>query len=189
MDRVFCYAKLSLLYSPLFRKPAPDFVAAACQQKSRQKQTWQDERACKISPALSGRRRKASVTLSSSLLTASALLLCSGGVKAHDSSTEPGIFDHGESAQADLSDQLKQERLPQERVRMASSRGGEWSSVTEWPLLAVHASLLPNGKVLAWDATPDDFDEDPHTASSYTTRVTGFGAFVGWQSAVRRWRQ
>jgi len=119
MDRVFCYSKLSLLCSALFRKLSPDSVAAACQQNSWQKQTAPGEWPCKISPALSARRHKASLTLSSSLLTASVLLLCSGGVKAHDSSTEPGIFAHGESAQADLSDQLKQERLPQERVRQS----------------------------------------------------------------------
>jgi len=103
---------------------------------------------------------------------------------AHDSSIEPGIFDHSEGVQADLSAPSKQERLPRESVRMASSRGGQWSEVVEWPLLAVHASLLPNGKVLAWDATPDDFDEDPHTASSYTTRVTVWDPLLGTHTAA-----
>jgi len=50
--------------------------------------------------------------------------------------------------------------------------GGSWSPVYDWPLVAVHAALLPNGKVLAWDATPDDADDDPHTTENYTTRVT-----------------
>jgi hypothetical protein len=27
---------------------------------------------------------------------------------------------------------------------------GKWSAVAEWPLVAIHAALLPNGKVLAW---------------------------------------
>lgn len=49
---------------------------------------------------------------------------------------------------------------------------GQWSDVEDWPLIAVHANLLPNGKVLAWDATPDDFDDDPHTTEIFTTRVT-----------------
>ena len=49
---------------------------------------------------------------------------------------------------------------------------GQWSDVHQWPLLAVHANLLPTGDVLAWDATPDDFDNDPHTTNNYTTRVT-----------------
>jgi len=52
------------------------------------------------------------------------------------------------------------------------SIGGRWSDVYDWPLVAVHAALLPNGKVLAWDATPDDSDDDPHTTDNYTTRVT-----------------
>ncbi len=52
------------------------------------------------------------------------------------------------------------------------SIGGQWSAVYDWPLVAVHAALLPNGKVLAWDATPDDSDDDPHTTDNYTTRVT-----------------
>lgn len=55
---------------------------------------------------------------------------------------------------------------------MAPSLGGQWSPVYDWPLVAVHANLLFNGKVLAWDATPDDSDDDPHTTENYTTRVT-----------------
>ena len=49
---------------------------------------------------------------------------------------------------------------------------GQWSDVMPWPVIAVHANLMPNGKVIAWDATPDDFDDDPHTTENYTTRVT-----------------
>ncbi len=49
---------------------------------------------------------------------------------------------------------------------------GQWSDVMSWPVIAVHANLLPNGKVLAWDATPDDLDDDPHTTDNYTTRVS-----------------
>ena len=53
-----------------------------------------------------------------------------------------------------------------------AARLGAWSPVDDWPVLPVHAALLPNGKVLAWDATPDDFGEDVHTAERYETRVT-----------------
>ncbi len=49
---------------------------------------------------------------------------------------------------------------------------GEWSDVQPWPVVAVHASLMGNGKVIAWDATPDDFDDDPHTTDVKTTRIT-----------------
>jgi hypothetical protein len=33
----------------------------------------------------------------------------------------------------------------------APSRIGQWSAPTNWPLVAVHATLLPNGQILAWD--------------------------------------
>lgn len=55
---------------------------------------------------------------------------------------------------------------------MSPVLGGSWSPVYDWPLVAVHAALLPNGKVLSWDATPDDADDDPHTTDNSTTRVT-----------------
>ena len=73
---------------------------------------------------------------------------------------------------------------PPVSARLTSFGGGSWSSVEDWPVLAVHATLLPNGKVLAWDATPDDFDEDPHTASSVTTRVTLWDPVLGTHSSA-----
>ena len=41
---------------------------------------------------------------------------------------------------------------------LPNAAAGAWSNVFEWDIVAVHATLLPNGKVLVWDATPDDFD-------------------------------
>jgi Domain of unknown function (DUF1929)/Carbohydrate binding domain/Kelch motif len=35
---------------------------------------------------------------------------------------------------------------------------GKWSDVQAWPLLAIHASLLPTGEVLAWDSNNDDIE-------------------------------
>ncbi|MDQ3804751.1 MAG: NPCBM/NEW2 domain-containing protein [Acidobacteriota bacterium] len=32
------------------------------------------------------------------------------------------------------------------------SVSGHWGPLTSWPIVAVHTSVLPNGKVLAWDA-------------------------------------
>lgn len=70
-----------------------------------------------------------------------------------------------------------EQRLRSLQTRLATpvvspAQGGLWSEVEPWPLVAVHAALLPNGKVLAWDATPDDADDDPHTTDNFTTRVT-----------------
>lgn len=61
---------------------------------------------------------------------------------------------------------------PLQAADPAAATRGQWSEVQPWPLLAVHAVLMDNGQVLAWDATPDDFDDDPHTAEVKTTRVT-----------------
>lgn len=65
-----------------------------------------------------------------------------------------------------------------------SAQQGEWSAVEDWPVLAVHAALLENGKVLAWDATPDDFDDNPHTTEVYTTRITLWDPATGQHSSV-----
>ena len=32
---------------------------------------------------------------------------------------------------------------------------GQWSPVENWPVVGIHAALLPNGKVLAWDSVGD----------------------------------
>ena len=69
-------------------------------------------------------------------------------------------------------------------LQSPAARLGQWSPVRDWPLLAVHAALLPTGRVLAWDATPDDFDEDPHTAENYTTRVTSWDPRTGLHEAT-----
>ena len=55
---------------------------------------------------------------------------------------------------------------------MSPALGGSWSPVYDWPLVAIHAALLPTGKVLSWDATPDDSDDDPLSIGNDTTRVT-----------------
>ena len=51
---------------------------------------------------------------------------------------------------------------------------GEWSEVYDWPHIAIHASLLPNGKILTFDATPDDFGpvHDPVASPNITTRAS-----------------
>ena len=32
---------------------------------------------------------------------------------------------------------------------------GQWGAVADWPVVGIHAALLPNGKVLAWDSVGD----------------------------------
>lgn len=61
---------------------------------------------------------------------------------------------------------------PAAEQTMSPVLGGSWSPVYDWPIVAIHAALLPTGKVLSWDATPDDADDDPTTIGIATTRVT-----------------
>ena len=44
------------------------------------------------------------------------------------------------------------------RAKVDEQQGGAWSEPEDWPVLAVHATVLPTGNVFAWDATPDDFE-------------------------------
>ncbi len=75
---------------------------------------------------------------------------------------------------------------------------GQWSPVYDWPLVAIHTMLLPNGKVLAWDSVNDlptennqvhDFTRvviwDP--ATNLVTRVdntTGFNLFCAGHASL-----
>jgi hypothetical protein len=34
-------------------------------------------------------------------------------------------------------------------------QAGQWGPVADWPVVGIHVALLPNGKVLAWDAVGD----------------------------------
>src|SRR5262249_53392288 len=35
---------------------------------------------------------------------------------------------------------------------------GQWSAPVNWPIIAVHANLLPTGEVLAWDGQSEGWD-------------------------------
>ncbi len=68
---------------------------------------------------------------------------------------------------------------------------GQWGPVVDWPVVAVHAALLPNGKVLAYDSIGDKATEtypvqdhsratvwDPATGTQTPVNVTtGFNIF------------
>ncbi len=101
-----------------------------------------------------------------------ALVVISPGAEAHGNAHES--IELNDAKQAALNKQAQLADIVRETPEPAinPSVGGRWSDVYDWPLVAIHAALLPNGKVLAWDATPDDSDDDPHTTDNYTTRVT-----------------
>ena len=68
---------------------------------------------------------------------------------------------------------------------------GQWGPVVDWPVVAINAALLPNGKVLAYDSVGDGATEtfpdqtftratvwDPATGSQTDVRVnTGYNIF------------
>jgi hypothetical protein len=54
---------------------------------------------------------------------------------------------------------------------------GEWSPVQPWPIVAVHAHLLPNGKVLFYPYTDDAYLWDPVTNVLEHATAAGFNLF------------
>jgi Domain of unknown function (DUF1929)/Bacterial Ig-like domain len=64
-------------------------------------------------------------------------------------------------------------------ARVASNEGqdGRWGPVVDWPVVAVHAALLANGKVLAYDSMGDDATEKypvhDHTRATVWDPATG----------------
>ena len=58
---------------------------------------------------------------------------------------------------------------------------GQWSAPVTWPLVAVHMSLEPNGKVLSWDG----WDDAPNSSGS-GTRPRTFVGVLRAQPVLRR---
>src|SRR5436189_4439327 len=59
---------------------------------------------------------------------------------------------------------------------------GEWGPVVNWPVVAVHAALLPNGKVLAYDSIGDNATESYPVQDH--SRATVWNPTTGSQTAV-----
>ncbi|MGB8702258.1 MAG: galactose oxidase-like domain-containing protein, partial [Thermosynechococcaceae cyanobacterium] len=58
---------------------------------------------------------------------------------------------------------------------------GQWSTAVDWPVVAIHTTLLANGKVLSWDAVNDD-----HT-SWWVNRVPDYDTRVDlWDPATNQ---
>ncbi|HEX7335871.1 MAG TPA: hypothetical protein VF252_01585, partial [Gemmatimonadales bacterium] len=54
-------------------------------------------------------------------------------------------------------------------VAGTSAGGGSWSAPFPWPNVAIHLSLLPDGRVLSWGSSEGPYTWDPATGA--TTRV------------------
>src|SRR3954447_24285974 len=59
---------------------------------------------------------------------------------------------------------------------------GQWGPVVPWPVVAIHAALLPNGKILAYDSAGDNATES-YAVHNYS-RATVFDPATGSQTDV-----
>jgi hypothetical protein len=59
---------------------------------------------------------------------------------------------------------------------------GQWGSVVDWPVVAIHVALLENGKVLAYDSVNDNATEDDPVHDH--TRATVWDPATGTQTPV-----
>ena len=91
------------------------------------------------------------------------------------------------SAEAGLSRQTKEKTAAASANAVAATTGdpgevGQWGPVVEWPVVAIWATLLPNGKVLAYDSIGD------HGTETYKlqdhTRATVWDPATGSQTEV-----
>jgi Domain of unknown function (DUF1929)/Bacterial Ig domain len=61
---------------------------------------------------------------------------------------------------------------------------GQWGPVVEWPVVAINATILPNGKVLAYDSIGDKATESYPEPEQNHTRATVWDAATGSQTDV-----
>jgi hypothetical protein len=140
--------------------------------------------------------------------TAIALALALGApgiASAHDVATARG---HTAEDSVAVKDPTTERRLSNETVArsradaqaaaaaVAGNEGdvGQWGPLVDWPVVAIHAALLPDGKVVAWDASNNNdlCNTTPLPWScSYTkttdhtfTRATVYDPATGTQTAA-----
>ena len=126
-------------------------------------------------------------------------LAAAGSAAAHDVSTPSGHAEedfvvHDRATETRLNEHTKRTSAAASlAATVTGSEGdiGQWSPVVDWPVVAINAALLPNGKVLAYDSVGDRATEtfpdqsftratvwDPATGSQTDVRVnTGYNIF------------
>jgi Galactose oxidase-like, Early set domain/Bacterial Ig domain len=115
-----------------------------------------------------------------------------GSAAAHDVSTPGGhaqedFVVHDRATEGRLNQQTKVTSAAASRAA-ATATGtedevGQWGPVVDWPVVAVHTALLPNGKVLAYDSIGDHATET-YPDQTYT-RATVWDPATGSQTDVR----
>jgi hypothetical protein len=138
-------------------------------------------------------------------IAVSLVLVAPTVARAHDVATARG---HAEEDSVVVKDAATERRLSDETVARSSADAqaaaaavagnegdvGQWGPVVDWPVVAIHAALFPNGKVVAWDTSNNNdlCDTTPLPWScSYTkttdytfTRATVFDPATGTQTAA-----
>ena len=76
-------------------------------------------------------------------------------VSHHEQDRAP---DWTEEEWADFLERIERERIGMRPALQAAASGppnqvGKWSAPFDWPVIAMHASLLPDGRVITWDHT------------------------------------
>ena len=64
--------------------------------------------------------------------------------------------------------------LPVTAISSAPADAGQWSSVLQWPFVAVHMSLLPTGKILAWEDRTDGVSAEIFDPTNNTLTAVPF---------------
>ena len=116
-------------------------------------------------------------------------------VLAHDEATttvqghieEDSVPPLSPDAQRQLEQHTKAATASDARAAAAAVTGnegqvGQWGPVVNWPVVAVNAALLPNGKVLAYDSMGDNATETYPTQDH--TRATVWNPANGAQTPV-----
>ncbi|MFL5875551.1 MAG: galactose oxidase, partial [Solirubrobacteraceae bacterium] len=127
------------------------------------------------------------------LATAALALAMAATASAHDVSTPSGhaaedAVIHTAAAEQRLNQQTLEASKGPALVAAAATAGtpadiGQWGPVVNWPVVAINAALLPNGRVLAYDSVGDKATE---TFPGQTfTRATVWDPSGGGQTDVR----
>jgi Domain of unknown function (DUF1929)/Bacterial Ig domain len=106
--------------------------------------------------------------------------------------------DHAEQDSTALADAATEQQLSDQTVARSTADSqvaaaavaadpadvGEWGPLMAWPVVAIHDALLPNGKVVAWDASNLNDQSYTKTTDHTFTRATVFDPAAGTQTAA-----
>jgi hypothetical protein len=128
-----------------------------------------------------------------SLATAALALAVAATASAHDVSTPSGhaaedAVIHTAAGEQRLNQHTLEASKAPALAAAAATPGtpsdvGKWGPVVNWPVIAINAALLPNGKVLAYDSV-DDHATETNPDQTYT-RATVWDPNSGGQTDVR----